>query len=231
MIIRKVPIDQSTMNQSAAIFDVDGVLVDSYQPHFLGWQKMLAELGEDYTEAMFREHFGRTNDDIFAEMFGEKFSPEQVSAAAGRKEALYRELIQQEFPGIEGAGELVDALADANFTLAVGSSGPPENVAMTLECLGRAKKFSERVTGADVTRGKPDPQVFLIAAEKLGVAPERCLVFEDAPAGVAAAKAAGMACIALIGTATWEQLAQADLIVESLAEVTPAIATDLLCTE
>jgi len=215
------------MPKNAAIFDVDGVLVDSYQPHFIGWQKMLAELDEDYTEAMFREHFGRTNDDIFAEMFGDKFTPAQVKTAADRKEALYRELIQQEFPHIDGAVELVDALAVADFALAVGSSGPPENVAMTLQCLGRPAKFAARVTGADVTRGKPDPQVFLLAAEKLGVRPQQCVVFEDAPAGVAAAKAADMACIALIGTATRAQLAQADLVVDSLRKVTPQVTAEL----
>ncbi|NOZ41409.1 MAG: HAD family phosphatase [Planctomycetes bacterium] len=208
------------MSQLAVIFDVDGVLVDSYQPHFLGWQKMLGELGEAFTEATFRETFGRTNADIFADLFGAKYSDFEVRAAADRKEALYREIIAQDFQAIDGAVELIDALEVADFALAVGSSGPPENVALTLECLGRAERFAARVTGADVTRGKPDPQVFQLAAEKLGVAPQQCVVVEDAPAGVAAAKAAEMACIALVGTATREQLAQADWVVDSLRDLT-----------
>jgi len=208
------------MPQPAVIFDVDGVLVDSYQLHFLGWQRMLAESGEAYTETMFRETFGWTNLDTFAHLFGDKYSVEEAMAATDRKEAIYRECIEKDFPAIDGAVELIDALAAADFALAVGSSGPPENVAKTLECLGRAEQFAARVTGADVTRGKPDPQVFQLAAEKLGVAPQQCVVVEDAPAGVAAAKAAEMACIALVGTATREQLAQADWVVDSLRDLT-----------
>lgn len=213
--------------KTAVIFDVDGVLVDSYQPHFEGWQQMLTELGEEFTEATFQKTFGRTNRDIFACLFQDKYTEAQVQRAADRKEALYRELIKQEFPTIQGAVELIDALTKEGFALAVGSSGPPENVALTLECLGRAERFSARVTGADVTRGKPDPQVFLLAAEKLNVAPQDCVVFEDAPAGVAAAKAAGMACVALIGTATREQLSAADLVVDRLCEVTAEMVAQL----
>ena len=151
-----------------------------------------------------------------------------MQEAADRKEALYREMIERDFLAIDGAVELIDALAAADFSLAVGSSGPPENVALTLQCLGRAERFAARVTGADVTRGKPDPQVFQLAAKKLGVVPQQCIVVEDAPAGVAAAKAAGMACVALVGTATREQLAQADLVVESLRELTADAFADLI---
>lgn len=207
------------MNQTAVIFDVDGVLVDSYQPHFLSWRQMLGELGEEFTEATFRETFGRTNPDIFATLYDEKYSSAEVKEAADRKEAIYRELIEKDFPSVDGAVEIIDLLSDAGFALAVGSSGPPENVSLTLECLGRADLFSARVTGTDVTRGKPDPQVFLLAAEKLAIAPERCVVVEDAPAGVAAAKSAGMGCVALTGTATGELLAEADLVVDSLREL------------
>lgn len=207
------------MSESAVIFDVDGVLIDSYQPHFQSWQQLFAELGEPFTEQTFRDTFGRTNVDIFAFLFGDKYSSEEVSRAADRKEELYREIIRDGFPAIDGAVELIDALAEAGFKLAVGSSGPPENVGLTIECLGRADKISARVTSADVTRGKPDPQVFQIAAEKLGVPPSNCIVVEDAPAGVAAAKAADMSCIALTGTASREELTAADLVVDSLREL------------
>jgi beta-phosphoglucomutase len=120
---------------------------------------------------------------------------------------------------MDGAVELIDALAAAGFRLAVGSSGPPENVALTLERLARAARFGALVTGRDVTRGKPDPQVFLIAAERLGATPARCIVVEDAPVGVAAAHAAGMASVALVGTVAAERLAGADLVVRSLREL------------
>jgi beta-phosphoglucomutase-like phosphatase (HAD superfamily) len=92
---------------------------------------------------------------------------------------------------------------------------------LTLEKLGRASRFSAQVTGADVTIGKPNPQVFLIAADRLSVAPERCAVIEDAPQGVEAANRAGMTSIAVLGTTTREKLAHAKLVVETLDELTP----------
>ena len=208
------------MSNTAVIFDVDGVLVDSYQAHFLSWRQMLAEKGVEFTEAEFRATFGRTSRDIIAELYEGELSDDQIRVLDDRKEALYREIIRQEFPEIDGAADLVDALAVAGMTMAVGSSGPPENVALTLECLGRAELFAARVTGGDVTRGKPDPQVFQLAAERIGVSPKQCVVVEDAPAGVEAANRAGMTSVALTGTATREQLAEADFVVDSLRELT-----------
>ncbi len=209
------------MSNTAVIFDVDGVLVDSYEPHLLSWQQMLGEIGSGCTEAEFRATFGRTSRDILAELYEGELTDAEIQKFDDRKEALYRDIVRDKFPAIDGAGELIDALAADGWKLAVGSSGPPENVALTLECLERANLFAARVTGGDVTRGKPDPQVFQIAAERLGVSPEQCVVVEDAPAGVEAANRAGMTSIGLTGTATREQLAHADLVVDSLRELTP----------
>jgi len=119
---------------------------------------------------------------------------------------------------MEGACDLVDALAAAGFCLAVGSSGPRENVELSPENLGRQGKFLAAISGSDVTRGKPDPQIFRLAVERLGLAPARCLVSEDAPAGVAAAKAAGCRCLGLAGGPP-RDLSAADMIVHSLREV------------
>ena len=127
-----------------------------------------------------------------------------------------------------GAVELIDVLHEAGFALGVGSSGPPENIALTLEMLGRAENFAAVVTGIDVTRGKPDPQVFLLAAERLGLAPQACAVVEDAPQGIEAANRAGMASIALTGTATREALSHADLVVDRLDELTPQRIGELI---
>ena len=207
------------MTIKAVIFDVDGVLIDSYQAHLESWQKMLAEQGIEFTEDQFRATFGRTSGDIIKELCGSAFSEADQIAFDDRKEALYRDMIRDAFPAIDGAGELIDALHTAGIALAVGSSGPPENIALTLECLGRADKFGASVTRVDVTRGKPDPQVFQIAAERLGMTPAECCVVEDAPAGVEAANRAEMTSIALTGTATREQLAHANLVVDSLREL------------
>jgi len=215
------------MTRTAVIFDVDGVLIDSYQAHFKSWLQMFGEHGESFTEDQFRKTFGRTSRDIIAALHGTDLTIAEMDAWDDRKEALYRDIIRQEFPGNDGAGELLDALHTAGFKLAVGSSGPPENIALTLECLARAHLFDALITRVDVTRGKPDPQVFQIAGERLGVPPEQCVVVEDAPAGIEAANRAGMASVALTGTATRAELAHAKLVVDSLRDITPQVLRSL----
>ena len=209
------------MTRTAVIFDVDGVLIDSYAAHFKSWLQMFGEHGESFTEEQFRKTFGRTSRDIIAALHGDGLTIAEMDAWDDRKEALYREIIRNEFPANDGAGELLDALHTAGFQLAVGSSGPPENIALTLECLNRAALFGAVVTRVDVTRGKPDPQVFQVAAERLGITPQQCVVVEDAPAGIEAANRAGMASVALTGTATRDELSHAKLVVDSLRELTP----------
>ena len=130
---------------------------------------------------------------------------------------------------MDGAAELLDALKAAGFALAVGSSGPPENVAVVLGRLGREGLFDATVTGNEVRAGKPDPEVFLKAAEKLGVQPRRCAVIEDAVAGLEAARRARMVPIALMGTAPRETLAErAALVVDSLRGLSPEVIGALI---
>ena len=215
-------------NDLAVIFDVDGVLTDSYMPHYRAWQRMFGEIGVEFTDEQFRRTFGRTNQDIFAELYPGEMTAERSRKLGDRKEAFYREIVAESFTPLPGAVELIDALSSAGFKLAVGSSGPPENIALTLEKLGRAASFAAAATGADVQRGKPDPQVFLIAAERLGVPPDKCAVIEDAPQGIEAANRAGMTSIAVLGTTTRDKLAHAKLIVESLNELSPQRIAELI---
>jgi beta-phosphoglucomutase len=219
------------MSSRAVIFDVDGVLVDSYRAHLESWVRVAREHGLEITEEQFAKTFGRTSREIITEFWGDDLSAERMRAVDDRKEAFYRELIRADFPAMDGASDLVRALHEAGFLLAVGSSGPPENIVQSLEGLGCRDAFEAVVTGRDVTRGKPDPQVFLIAAERLGVEPAACVVIEDAPAGVAAARAAGMCCVALLGTATAERLAAADLVVASLRELDASRIGALLASQ
>ncbi|QEG37645.1 HAD family hydrolase [Bythopirellula goksoeyrii] len=209
------------MPRSAVIFDVDGVLIDSYQAHYESWLAMFAEQGVSFTEQDFRATFGRTSHDIIAALYGKDLNDAEIREWDNRKEALYRDIIRKSFPAIDGAVELLDSLAADGFRLAVGSSGPPENIALTLDCLGRSELFAAKVTRVDVTRGKPDPQVFQIAAQRLGADPSECVVVEDAPAGIEAANRAEMASVALTGTATREELSHALMVVDSLRELTP----------
>jgi beta-phosphoglucomutase len=216
------------MPKLGVIFDMDGVLVDSYHAHFVSWSRLYAELGVEYTEAAFAADFGRTSRDILRRRFGEEFPDERIREFDQRKEALFREELRGDFPVMDGAVDLIDALASDGFLLAVGSSGPPENIALCLEKLGRREKFAAVVTGADVSRGKPDPQVFQLAASRLGVPADLCAVVEDAVHGVEAANRAGMLSIGMTGTVGRDQLTAAAFVVDSLRELTPIRIRELL---
>lgn len=216
------------MPDRAVIFDMDGVLIDSYRAHFASWRRMYKEMGLEYSEAEFAADFGRTSRDILARRFGDDLSADRIRELDERKEALFRDELRKHFPAMDGATELIDALAAERFNLAVGSSGPPENIELCLEKFGRGAKFAAVVTGKDVTRGKPDPQVFQLAAERLGVPPARCAVVEDATHGIEAANRAGMKSIGLIGTVPRGKLTAAALVIESLRELSPQILQRLI---
>jgi len=203
------------------IFDMDGVLVDSYQAHWKSWQLMATEFGRELTEDQFQSTFGQTSREIIAQHWGAgSLTPEQIREFDERKESLYRELIHSQFPEMPGARELIESLRAARFKLAVGSSGPPENVEFVLRRLKVRRHIEVQVTGRDVTRGKPDPEVFLTAARRLRTEPLLCAVIEDAPVGIAAANAAGMTSIALLSTGhTAEKSRAAKLIVRNLRDV------------
>jgi beta-phosphoglucomutase len=187
------------MNTFAVIFDMDGVLVDSRAAHLRSWQLLGEETGHHVTEAEFSRGFGRTSREVIRESFG-VIDDATVHRLDLRKEAIYRDIIRDHIPVMPGADDLLSRLHEMNIPLAVGSSGPPENVMLVCDTMGWTPKFSAIVTGADVTRGKPDPQVFLIAADRLKMSPAECVVIEDAPPGIEAARRAKMRVVALTGS-------------------------------
>jgi beta-phosphoglucomutase len=210
------------------IFDVDGVLLDSYQMHFESWLSLAEEYGILITESEFRSLFGRRGREIARQVWGPEFSEQEIISIHRRKQALYRESLQQKLPAMDGAVQLIDGLVEAGLVLAVGSSAPPANVKMTLEGLGRRQAFSAIVTGSDVTQGKPDPRVFLLAAQRMDLEPSHCAVIEDAVVGIEAAVTAGMTAIALLGTAPADSFPQAHLVVDSLRHLSPKRIADLI---
>jgi beta-phosphoglucomutase len=211
------------------IFDMDGVLVDSYAAHLRSWRDVAARDGLKLTDEDFARTFGRTSRDIIGVLWPGKFNDPAVARFDADKEARYREILAEAFPEMDGASDLIRALHDAGFRLAIGSSGPPENVALVLRELRSGGLFGVTVNGTEVTRGKPNPDVFLMAARKLNLDPSRCAVIEDAPAGVEAARRAGAAAIGLLGTAPRERLAEhADLIVASLRDLSPHLIRDTI---
>ena len=214
----------------AAIFDMDGVLIDTYHAHYQSWLAMARHEGLTFTEAEFAPTFGRTSREIIAHFWGHgRYTDAEIAALDAQKEAAFREIIAQDFPAMPGVYKLLSDLKAAGWKLAVGSSGPPENVNMALDRLGKRDLFDATVTGMDVTRGKPDPQVFLLAAQRMGVPAPRCVVIEDAQPGIAAAHAAGMAAVGLVSTGrTRKELAAADLLIGSLAEISPQVLRELI---
>ena len=211
--------------QTAIIWDVDGTLLDSAEQHFRAWSALAAEIGKPFTRDDFAATFGMRNPEILRKLFFPHASDLQCDELGLRKETFYRDSVRAEgvtlLPGVQ---RLLDEFAAAGWKQAVGSSAPRGNLDLLLEVTGTAKYFSAVVSGEDVRRGKPDPEVFLSAAAKLGVPPAKCVVFEDAVAGVEAAKAGGMACVAVtfVGHHPAEKLraAGADLVVETLEAVT-----------
>lgn len=205
----------------AVIWDVDGTLVDTAEQHFAAWQAFAAVHGFPFTRADFAVTFGWRNPDIVRKLFDPAANDAHCAAWGEEKERLYR--AATDHAGVTllpGVGALVAALHTADWRQGLGSSAPRANLDLILRHTGTAERFAAVVSGDDVTRGKPDPEVFLKVAALLGVPAAYCVVFEDAPSGVLAAKAAGMPCVGVtfVGHHPAERLtaAGADLVVPSL---------------
>ncbi|MFH1003761.1 MAG: HAD family phosphatase [Chloroflexota bacterium] len=218
-------IDRNTL---AAIWDMDGVIVDSGPYHRAAWQQVFRRRGVSFTPEDFRRHFGQRNDTIIRSTLGQGIAPAELEAIIRDKEAAFRDSIKGQVRALPGALALLRSLRENGFKLALASSAPPENIGLLTGELGIRPCFHAIVAGPDVAEGKPSPQAFRLAARRLGVAPENCVVLEDAVAGVAAAKRAGMACLAVTNTHPRESLREADLVVDSLAAVSVARVAGLL---
>jgi beta-phosphoglucomutase family hydrolase len=203
----------------AVIWDMDGVLADTAPHHLRAWQETFAKRGIKFTEADFMRGFGIRNDAIIRNVLGEKITKAEIETIAREKEATFRRIIGKDVKPLPGALELLRQLHDRGIRMSIASSTVIENIHLIVGSLGIEKYFEAIITGHDVTEGKPSPQVFLVAAQRLGAEPGNCLVFEDAVAGVKAAKSAGMYCVAITSSHPREKLKEADLIVDSLEEV------------
>ncbi len=206
-----------------AIWDVDGTLVDTAELHFEAWRSVAEGKGRPFTRADFAATFGQRNPEILRALFGERLSEQEVAALGEHKEELYRAAAGRGVALLPGVHDLLEGLHRAGFRQAIGSSAPRANLELILRLTG-VERFFDAVVGSEETqRGKPDPQVFLLAAERLGVRPPRCVVLEDAVAGVQAAKAGGMRSIAVrfVGHHPEAALrrAGADLVVPTLEQV------------
>jgi beta-phosphoglucomutase family hydrolase len=204
----------------AVIWDMDGVIADTAPYHFSAWQEVFWKREVNYTKEDFRHNFGLRNDAIIRNILGEQIAQSEIDSIAREKEETFRSRARQKIKPLPGAVELIKLFRKHGFKMAIASSTPIENIRLITGSLGIDNCFQSIVTGQDVTEGKPSPQGFLLAAKRLGVEPRDCIVIEDAVAGVAAAKRAGMRCLAITNTHPRESLKEADLIVDTLEAVT-----------
>jgi beta-phosphoglucomutase family hydrolase len=208
------------MNEFAAIFDWDGVVIDSSAQHERSWELLAEEIQRPLPKNHFILGFGKKNQLIIPTILKWSQDEAEIEAFGNRKEELYRELVRDH--GVEvlpGARELLIALKEAGIPRAVGSSTPRNNLDAIFAVTGLGEYFDAVVSANDVVHGKPAPDVFLKAAGFLGVEPARCVVFEDALFGIEAAQRAGMKVVGVATTNPPELLGHADDVVSTLAQV------------
>jgi HAD superfamily hydrolase (TIGR01509 family) len=200
------------------IFDFDGVIVDSHAAHIKAWKEFLLSKGKTVSDAdlsFVRE--GAKRQELLRHFLGE-LTPDQIASYGAEKDRLFQARAT-EVKLVQGFAEFLVQLDAAALPSAVATSGSRSRVEQTLETLNLFKRFRTVVTGNDVERGKPDPDLFLLAAQALQIDPSRILVCEDAVAGVLAAKTAGMKCIGIAANGRESLLTQAgaDLVVKDFA--------------
>ena len=197
------------------LWDMDGVLVDTGELHFISWAQVLAEYELPMTREFFQSTFGMNNAGVLSALLGRTAEPELVAEIGGRKEAQFREALRGRVQPLPGVRLWLERLAAQGVGQAIASSAPPANIDALVDELGLRCYFTAFVSGHDLP-GKPEPALFLKAARLIGVPPEQCVVVEDAPVGVEAARRAGMKCIAVTTTSPAQALQAADVIVERL---------------
>lgn len=216
-------------NSMGVIFDLDGVLVDTSKFHKQAWFDLAEREGFDISDEFFNSTFGMQNYQILASLSGRQLPAEEINRMSEWKEIRYRDLVADyKLELMKGVKPLLDELKSKGFLLAIGTSTPRANLAIMLEHTGINDYFDAYITGEDVKLGKPAPQTFLKAAEKLSLSPTSCVVVEDAVQGVEAAKAARMPVVAVTTTRERADLKKADLIVDALTEVNADDFTRLL---
>ena len=198
---------------------MDGVIANTAPYHLKAWQEVFQKRGIKFTEDDFRRHFGQRNDTIIRATLGEGISQGEVDIIANEKEENYRQRVRQNIKPLPGVMELLRSLKEHRFKMALASSAPMENIQLLTRSLGISSYFQSIISDEDVTEGKPSPQVFQLAAQKLEAEPENCIVIEDAITGVTAAKRAGMHCLAVTTTHPGHSLMEADLVVDTLKKV------------
>jgi HAD superfamily hydrolase (TIGR01509 family) len=206
------------IGRAGILWDMDGVLVDTGECHFWSWSETLAEHGIPFSRDFFQATFGMNNAGVLTALLGERLTPDLLVEIGDRKEEQFRQAIKGLAQPLPGVLAWLDRLQAAGFRQAIASSAPQANIDVLVDELGLRAYFDAITSGADLP-GKPDPSLFLQVARLIDVPPERCVVVEDAVAGVEAARRAGMKCIAVTTTNPAQALKAAAVVVERLDDL------------
>jgi beta-phosphoglucomutase len=204
--------------EKALIFDMDGVIVNNDRFHCLAWVEFARNHNKEVTVDEVKSWFGNTNRTILENLFENRLSLQEINLMGQEKEVIYREMYKNDIKPVKGLKEFLASL-NGSFRVGVATSAPSENVEFVLERTGLADFFSSITDASDIEKGKPEPEIFIKAAGKLGVPPEHCLVFEDSHHGIEAARRAGMHVVGVATTHKPEYLKGTDFIIHDFTEI------------
>jgi beta-phosphoglucomutase len=203
----------------AFLFDMDGVIIDSNPAHKIALKKFCLQYGHDLTEEKLREKiYGRTNKDWIPNIFG-PLTAEQIARYGEEKEAMFREIYKDDIKPLKGLINFLEVADKLSIAKAIATSAPRANVDFTLTYTHTEKYFSAILDESFVTKGKPDPEIYIKSAAALGYDPRHCIVFEDSLSGVQAGKSAGCKVVGLSTTHTPEELHNTDLVIQDFDEI------------
>jgi beta-phosphoglucomutase len=208
------------MKEFGILFDMDGVIVDSLHYHVEASIIFAQKHGFNITRNEVREkYFGRRNQDWMPELFGESLTIDQIHGLADEKEAYFRKIYEKDMKPLDGLIDFLEEMKMNNVPIAVASSAPGENVRFILEKTGIAGYFDAALDESFVTKGKPEPEIYIKAAEAINLPPERCIVIEDSAVGIEAGRRSGAKVIGITTTHNRENLPPADLMIDSFKEL------------
>lgn len=211
------------MEKLAIIFDMDGVIVDNHRYHLQSWLSFFEQHDIRMSEAEYKKQVnGRVMHTILPQLLGRVLSPNEIRTLGEQKEAAYRKAYQADIQPTPGLVAFLEELRQQDIPRAIATSAPPANVEFTLEHTGLRAYFPVIVDDTMVTKGKPDPEVYLLSAKQLKIPPSRCIVFEDAILGIQAGKNAGMRVVGVATTHTQEELraTKADYVIDNFENLT-----------
>ena len=210
------------MSSYAVIFDMDGVIIDSNPFHKISLRQFCEKYGYHLSDQeLINKIYGRTNKEWIANLFG-ALSNEELMRYGEEKEALFREIYKNDISALKGLPEFLKGLKEINIPVAIGTSAPRSNVDFVLSHTELESYFSTILDESDVEHGKPNPEIYLKVAARLGYEPSRCVVFEDSLSGVESARRAGAKVVGVATTHSFEELNHTDFVIRDFADLDPA---------